>query len=237
MNAVTTAGEKTTVDTQKMQVLCVQVSTWEGGREGGKQLATIAVVIPGKDISDLLHPLEDAIPHHLIPAITGRAGITDMDRALLAFPTRLGCMGIPNPTKTCNKKFMSSEWISAPLTALILQQEKVYPSSVASEQTSIKSKIKAQWQWAQADEAAKLCEALPPQPTTGHGIRFRKGHLALASGDTTNRAQFHTAQGCIQGCHQPIWYRWSLPHLPSHCTCGKKLSVRHHCRQPYSALS
>ena len=54
------------------------------------------------------------------------------------------CMGIPNPTKTCHEKFMSSERISAPLTALILQQEKVYPTNVASEQVSIKSKIKAQ---------------------------------------------------------------------------------------------
>ena len=75
------------------------------------------------DISDLLQPLEDANRHHLIPAITGRAGITDMERDLLALPTRLGGMGIPNPTKTCDEKFMSSEWISAPLTVLILQQK------------------------------------------------------------------------------------------------------------------
>ena len=55
---------------------------------------------------------------------------------------------------------MSSERISAPLTALILQQEKVYPTNVASEQVSIKSKIKAQRRWAQADEAARLWESL-----------------------------------------------------------------------------
>ena len=67
-----------------------------------------------------------------------------MERDLLALLTRLGGMGIQNLTKTRNEKFMSSERISAPITALIFQQEKVYPSSVASEQTSIKSKIKAQ---------------------------------------------------------------------------------------------
>ena len=106
------------------------------------------MVIPAtdsRDISDLLQPLEDAIRHHLIPAIMHcRAGITDMERDLLALLTRLGGMGIQNLTKTCDEKFMSSERISAPITALILQQEKVYSSSVASEQSSIKSEIKAQ---------------------------------------------------------------------------------------------
>ena len=120
------------------------------------------------DISDLLQPLEDAIRHHLIQAITGRAGITGMERDLLALPTRLRGMGIPNPTETCNEKFMSSEHISAALAALILQQEKVHPSSAASEQTSIKNNIKAQQQRAQANEAARLREA------PGHGIWSRK---------------------------------------------------------------
>ena len=73
------------------------------------------------DISNLLQPFEDAIRHHLIPAITSRARITDMERDLLALPTRLGGMGIPNPTKSCNEKFMSPEQISAPLTVLSFQ--------------------------------------------------------------------------------------------------------------------
>ena len=88
---------------------------------------------------------------------------------------------------------MSSEHISAALTDLILQQEKVHPSSVASEQTSIKSNIKAQQQRAQANEAARLRE------TPGHGIRFRKGCLTLSSGDTTNRVRFHAAQWVHSG--------------------------------------
>ncbi|MDA8003174.1 MAG: hypothetical protein MPL62_17965, partial [Alphaproteobacteria bacterium] len=86
------------------------------------------------NISDLLQPLEDAIRHHLIPALTGRAGITDLERELLALPTRSGGLGIPNPAKTSHKKFMNSERISARLMALILQQETVYPANVAIEQ-------------------------------------------------------------------------------------------------------
>ena len=96
------------------------------------------------NISDLLQPLEDAIRHHLISALTGRAGITDLERELLALPTRSGGLGIPNPAKTSQEKFVNSEWISAPLMALILQQETVYPANVAIEQAQIKNRIKAQ---------------------------------------------------------------------------------------------
>ena len=90
---------------------------------------------------------------------------------------------------------MSSERISAPLTALILQQEIVYPTNVVSEQVSIKSKIKAQWRQVQADEAARLQESLPTNlqqamaygsekgvlhwlavlPLTEHGFTLHKG--------------------------------------------------------------
>ena len=34
------------------------------------------------NITDLLQPLEDAIRHHLIPALAGRIGITDMEREI-----------------------------------------------------------------------------------------------------------------------------------------------------------
>ena len=65
-----------------------------------------------------------AIRHHLTPGITGRAGITDMERELLAFPTRLGGMGIPNPTNPNLQQAMAygsekgvSHWLAViPLT-------------------------------------------------------------------------------------------------------------------------
>ena len=84
-----------------------QVQKWT---EEVKQLATIAESQPHaayaalthglvgrwsylsqtvSNITDLLQSLEDAIRHHLIPALTGRMGITDMERDLLALPTRL----------------------------------------------------------------------------------------------------------------------------------------------------
>ena len=79
------------------------------------------------NISDLVQPLENAIRHHLLPALTGRTGVTDLERDLFALPTRLGSLGIPDPSKTASDKFRSSERVSALLTVLILQEEMAYP--------------------------------------------------------------------------------------------------------------
>ena len=124
-----------------------------------------------------MQPLEDAIRHHLLLALTGRTGITDLERDLLTLPTRLGGLGIPDPSKICNEHFRSSERISAPLTALILQQEMVYPPSVPSEQITIKNKIKAQWQLEHIDEAANLRDKLPTNLQQAMDIGGEKGAL------------------------------------------------------------
>lgn len=78
---------------------------------------------PVPNIGDLYQPLKDAIPHHLLPAFTGRKRITDLESDLYALPTRLGGLGIPNPTKASSIQHRNSQNISAHLTALILQQD------------------------------------------------------------------------------------------------------------------
>ena len=48
---------------------------------------------------DLLQPLENAVSHNLIPALTGQPAPNEKIRALLALPIRLGGMGLVNPTR------------------------------------------------------------------------------------------------------------------------------------------
>ena len=57
------------------------------------------------DISDLLQPLEFAIHQHLIPALTGRPPCSSIERALLTLPTRLGGLGIRNPSAMSSESF------------------------------------------------------------------------------------------------------------------------------------
>ena len=72
-------------------------------------------------IAHLLQPVEDAIRLQLLPAITGRAGLSDDERDLIALPARLGGLGMADPT-TLSEEYTFSLQLSAPLIALIIQQ-------------------------------------------------------------------------------------------------------------------
>ena len=101
----------------------------------------------------ILEPLEYALRQKLLPALTGRDGITDTERELFALPIKFGGLGIANPTKTANAQYSSSQRVTAPLTALILQQEHSYQSCIAIEQKVIKSKIKSQHRKQEKEDA------------------------------------------------------------------------------------
>ena len=51
------------------------------------------------NIGHLFQPFENVIRHHLLPALTGRKGITNLEKDLFALLTRLGWLGSPNPTR------------------------------------------------------------------------------------------------------------------------------------------
>ena len=140
-------------------------------------------------------------------------------------------MGIQNPTWNSNEHFMCSKQISTPQAALVLQQEKNYSTTVASEQISIKSKIRAQRRCVQDDEAAELRESLPSnlQQTVSYGSEKGASHwlavLPLTEG-------YMCIQGCFQGLHQSmgmdghchtfalqLWKKFSIEHAFS-CHCG-----------------
>ena len=74
-------------------------------------------------IESLLQPLEDAIRQCFIPALTNRPAPGDLERELLALPTRLGGLGLVNPVAQSDDAYEASVNITAPLAALIVEQE------------------------------------------------------------------------------------------------------------------
>ena len=56
------------------------------------------------DICHLLKEIEDIIRMNLLPSLTGRPPLNDIERDLLSLPARLGGIGIVNPSK-CNHNF------------------------------------------------------------------------------------------------------------------------------------
>ena len=94
------------------------------------------------DISDLLEPLEGAIRLHLIPALTGRESVSDIERDLFSLPTRLGGLGIIKPMETAALELSSSQKITAPLAALVLLQQPEISLDTMQDQQQAKAEVR-----------------------------------------------------------------------------------------------
>ena len=115
----------------------------------------LARVIP--EVGDLLSPLEEAIRHRSLTALTGKTALTDIERDLLALPVRLGGMGISNPIKQASQHHSTSLKVTAPLVALILQQSSnAIPAELAHAQRLAKHEARKVHRQQQANEAEQV---------------------------------------------------------------------------------
>ena len=122
-------------------------------------------VVPG--ISEMLQPLEDAIRLHLLPAITGRAALSDAERRVLALPVRDGGLGIPIPTTSAANQLESSTFITQPLVNLLPLQHNADTVSLDSvsnlhtTQLRLKKETSKHHREKQQEEAIALRQTLP----------------------------------------------------------------------------
>ena len=82
----------------------------------------------------LLQPLEDAIRQLLLPAITGKSDISDLERNLIALPAHLGGLGIPNPTATSPTEHKALLQVTAPLVGAIIEQHEQFNTDTIAQQ-------------------------------------------------------------------------------------------------------
>ena len=162
------------------------------------------------NISDLIQPLENAIRYKCLPALTGRSAFTEQERDLLALPNRLGSLGIPNPTKSANFMFDSSQQITGSLTAHILQQHQTYPSRVEIEQTKDK-KVKAQQCRKQNAEAALLRKNLSTDLQKSMDCGREKGASSWLGVLPLTEHGFNLHKGTFQDALS-LRYGWKLTH-------------------------
>jgi hypothetical protein len=74
------------------------------------------------EASHLFQPLEDYLRHHLLPILTGRPNLSDLERAVFALPSRDGGVGVPNPVETSSPNHLHSIQSSRGLAELIWAQ-------------------------------------------------------------------------------------------------------------------
>ena len=66
------------------------------------------------------------VRQQFIPALTGQTAISDEMRSLLALPCRLGGLNVIDPTEMADWHYQTSERITAPLAAEIVNQQPSY---------------------------------------------------------------------------------------------------------------
>ena len=107
-------------------------------------------------IEALLQPLEEAIRHQFLPAMSGRQGISDLERDLLALPARHGGLGIQIQTRNAINQFKACRKVTANLVNLILQWNPTYPMSLQQEQRHMKIALHTRKRRETANEAELL---------------------------------------------------------------------------------
>ena len=175
-------------------------------------------------IAHLLQPVEDAIRRQLLPAITGRDAISDHERDLLALPARLGGIGVKNPT-TQTDEYNLSQRLSAPLTALIVQQSEDL-GAAREQQQAVKKALRAERSSQQKSIATELKSSLPPQLQRAANLASEKGASSWLTTLPIDTHGFALHKGGFRDA-LCLRYNWTPPHLPTKCACGSNFTIEH----------
>ena len=131
--------------------------------------------MPG--ISELLKPLEHAIRHKLIPALTEGRCCSDDERALLSLPVRLGGLGIINPIKISDEEFENSKKMTLNLTSAIEHQQREYPKDLDELSRVCKLQLRS-------ERRAKQLESLEDLKTRMDDAQKRVNEIARETGSS-----------------------------------------------------
>ena len=203
-------------------------------------------VIPG--CGDLFQPLEDIIRQQFLPAVTGQASRSALEREIISLPPRDGGLGIPDPTKTADKHYTQSRKITAGLTQKILKQERELRAEEQRAWTEDKQRALKEKKQEQEQQKKAILEQLRRDAETehpergGHRKKIKKPpdpplmkKIEMASqkgasnwltsvplkelGHARPKQEWHDGM-CLR-------YGWTPTNLPSTCVCGKEISTQH----------
>ena len=97
----------------------------------------------------------------LIPTLTGRPPLSDLECALFALPARMGGLGITIPSMQANQEHQSSLLVTSALQDHILLQDEAYGYEVIAEQLDSKAIVRNKNKEYHSKAAGDLLELLP----------------------------------------------------------------------------
>ena len=173
-----------------------------------------------------LQPLEDAIRQQLLPALTGKTDISDIERELISLPARLGGLSIPNPTVTPPTEHNASLEVTAPLVEAICEQHGEYNVDTMAQQQQCKVKVKSKKRSAQMAASNSLHPQLPQKLQKLMEVAKEKSSSSWLVALPIESHGFSLHKGAFWDVFC-LRYGWQPPLLPTTCACGKSFTTDH----------
>ena len=173
-----------------------------------------------------MKPLENAIRHKLLPALTEGRSCSDDDRALLSLPVRLGGLGIIDPSKISENEFANSIKMTEHLTAAIQDQCVDIPADLDNLSRQCKLRIKS-------ERRSRQLEILEDLKSRMNADQIRVNEIAREAGSSNWLTCLPLQDSGYVLSKQEFWdalnlrYNWSLSRLPSKCVCGSNFDLCH----------
>ena len=180
------------------------------------------------NIFHLSEPIEDAVHHIFIPALTDCTVRSVEERQLLALPVCLGGLGIQNPTNVSDHAFEASLCLTSPFVNAIIAQDLDLQVDL-EEITRIKDAIKNVNRAIRAAQATTVYDALPRLLTPSDNAltwQARKGHHRGCQFFLLKTKVFHSTWGSFRDALS-LRYGWFLVGTPTHCNCGCPFTTAH----------
>jgi len=177
------------------------------------------------NIGHLLQPIEDTIKRDFIPALSGGRNPTDLERAILELPPRMGGMGITNPCKISDTEHQNSVRLTGHLTQHIVSQTRQGEINEAEQKKTILeiTKTREENQKAELENIlSQLSEDQQRRMQMAQEVGASNWLTALpikAKGFSLNKQEFFDALA--------LRYGWHMDGLPQSCWCGSPFNTNH----------
>ena len=172
----------------------------------------------------LFQPLENCIRNKLIPAITGRLSVSDLERDLLSLPARMGGMDIRYPTDSVYS-YSASVKITSSLSDHIVRQDSNSPL-MAEDTARCKTEVKQQRSLNNEKKLEEIRQHLSANQLRLLDCALEKGASSWLTAIPLEENGFMLHKGDFRDAIS-LRYGWKVPNLPEKCGCVQSMSVDH----------
>ena len=179
-----------------------------------------------KDISQLLHPLEEIIRIQLAPSLTNQPPPNNSIRDLLALPARLGGIALKKPDTTSDSEYLASLKVTEPLKDAILEHAPEYTYEILCDQLTAKADVHTSRRETSTAEANRVKQALHDNLQRAMDLATEKGASSWLTALPIDEFGFALHKGAFHDA-LALRYGWQPARTPSNCTCGTKFTIEH----------